>query len=66
MKILRRDGQKVLEAPIDPDFVFFQERIVIELRTVDRGTLYLMSLDIGDVAQLQEIFTKLQEQTGGV
>jgi hypothetical protein len=61
MKILRRNGQKVLEAPIDPDAVFFNDNLVIELFTVNRNTLYLLSLDIADVAELADIFYRLNK-----
>lgn len=60
MKILRRDGQKVLEAPINTDIVVFNNKLVIDLITVDKGTKYLFLLDAADIAGLREIFLNLE------
>ena len=59
MKILRRDGQKVLEAPIKDDWVVFNNNLVIDVITVDKGTLYMLLLDQADIAQLSETFVEL-------
>ena len=60
MKILRHNGQKVLEAFIHFDNAFvFEERLIIELTTVDRGAKYMLSFTKPDIEELTEIFEDL-------
>ena len=65
MKILRHNGQKVLEAPIDFDVTYRtsgknETSLLLELFTVDHGTQYMMLFDIADMANLSQILTAYQ------
>ncbi len=61
MKILRHNGQKVLEAPIDFDVISLEGKgstsMLMNLTTIDRGTKYMMTLDIADITNLFHILS---------
>lgn len=61
MKILRRSGEKVLEAPIDShnSYVGLDDNgklvVTCDLYTVDKQVLYFLQLDEADMLEIAKI-----------
>jgi len=64
MKILRHNGQKVLEAPIDFDVIPVNGKdgttLIVDLITVHQQVKYMMLLDMADIAALRQILITYQ------